>query len=286
MAESRDRVLRALYTIRHATARGFIAGCLLLALGGAATAQTSPSRPGADIEIREIRDGVFVVTHSFPWPANSMFVLIGEDHMVLVDTPYTPEATALVLDWAAAQFGARETVAINTGFHPDNLGGNEELLARTIPVYGADRTVQLVAERGAAVRELILGWLRAPENRRFNDRFASLRTPPPDHVFSLIDGVVLTIEGEQVEVIFPGETHTPDNLVVYFPARSLLFGGCMILAGDSVGNTADANMATWADAVASLGALGCETIVPGHGLRFDAELIQHTVNVLHQGSAR
>jgi hypothetical protein len=31
-------------------------------------------------------------------------------------------------------------------------------------------------------------------------------------------------------------------VVVYFPARELLFGGCMIKAGNTIGNTADADL--------------------------------------------
>ena len=54
----------------------------------------------------------------------------------------------------------------------------------------------------------------------------------------------------------------------------------MILAGNGVGNTADANMDTWAGAVASLEALRCRTVVPGHGLRFDPGLIRHTVELV------
>ena len=100
------------------------------------------------------------------------------------------------------------------------------------------------------------------------------------NLFPLIDGATLWIGGERVQVIFPGETHSPDNVVVFFPERGLLFGGCMILAGESVGNAADANMDTWADAVGTLERLRPLLIVPGHGLRFDPDLIRHTLSVL------
>ena len=237
-------------------------------------------RLGSDIEIRVIDSGVFVVTHSFPWPANSMFVLIGDHDLVFVDTPYTAEATSLVLDWITDIFGQRDIIEINTGFHVDNLGGNQAFIDRNIPVYGSDRTVELIRERGEKSRDLILNWLSSPDNARFYNRHASLPYTPPNHLFPLSEGKTLTIGSETVEIIFPGETHAPDNTVVYFPQRKLLFGGCMILAGNGTGNLADANLTTWKDAVVRLESLDCRIIVPGHGLRFDTGLIQNTINAL------
>jgi glyoxylase-like metal-dependent hydrolase (beta-lactamase superfamily II) len=126
---------------------------------------------GPDLEIREVLPQAFVVTHSYPWPANSMFVLVGNRHVVFVDTPYTPEATTTVLDWIARTFGDREILAINTGFHFDNLGGNQAFLDRHIPIMGSDRTVELIKERGEEARQLFLQWLSAPKDRLYHDRY-------------------------------------------------------------------------------------------------------------------
>lgn len=254
-------------------------GALLPAASWAqSTAQVIRLAP--DLEIREVIPKAFVVTHSYPWPANSLFVLVGDRHLVFIDTPYTPEATACVLDWIAETFGERSMLTINTGFHFDNLGGNRAFVERDIPVLGSDRTADLILERGEEARQLFLQLLSAPEDRRYHDHYASLRYVAPTRTFPLREGSTLTIEGERIEVIFPGETHSPDNIVVHFPNRGLLFGGCMMLAGDKVGNTADANMDTWAAAVLKLQALDCRVVVPGHGLRFDPGLIQNTVRLL------
>jgi metallo-beta-lactamase class B len=253
---------------------------MLLAATAYAQSALPVTKLGSDIEIREIQPGAFVVTHCFPWPANSLFVLIGDHDLVFVDTPYTPEAADLVLDWIFETFGHRDIIEINTGFHFDNLGGNQAFIDRNIPVYGSDRTAELIGERGEEARKLTLSWLSSPENTRFYNRYASLPYIAPDHLFPLSEGKTLTIGSDSVEIIFPGETHTPDNIVVYFPQRKLLFGGCMILAGNGPGNTADANLSTWKNAVIRLLSLDCRAVVPGHGLRFDAQLIQNTINAL------
>ena len=82
-----------------------------------------------EISITEIEENVFVVTHSFPWPGNSLFLVLDKENILWIDTPYTPEATARVLDWIEAEIGQDYSITeINTGFHIDNLGGNQELI--------------------------------------------------------------------------------------------------------------------------------------------------------------
>jgi metallo-beta-lactamase class B len=55
----------------------------------------------------------------------------------------------------------------------------------------------------------------------------------------------------------------------------------MILGGD-LGNTADADMAAWPDAIRQLLPLPVDVVVPGHGDRLDPGLVQHTLDVLAQ----
>lgn len=240
----------------------------------------------AEMEARVIQEGVFLVTHAFPWPHNSLMVW-SDETLLLVDTPYTPEATEALLRWfkeqrALTQLGNSdyEIAAINTGFHYDNLGGNRYLIEQGIPVYGSELTARLIEERGEALRELTLTWLSAPADRRYYEAHEQLSYVAPTKRFDVEDGLEITFGGETVQVLYPGPSHTPDNVVVYFPARKLLFGGCMILAGDKVGNTADADMEAWPESVRSLMDLDVDMVVPGHGDRLDPGLIAHTIELL------
>jgi metallo-beta-lactamase class B len=54
----------------------------------------------------------------------------------------------------------------------------------------------------------------------------------------------------------------------------------MILGTDSIGNTADADMKNWPDAIKSLQKYSTDVIVPGHGDRLDPGLLQHTLDLL------
>lgn len=233
-----------------------------------------------DLYGRELREDVFVFTHEFPWPANSMLVVMGNGSLVLVGTPYTPEATEALVGWLRGKYGEREMIEINTGFHVDNLGGNSYLIEEGIPVYGSDKTAELLEERGEHTRSYMMDWLQGPENRRFYDAYAVIPFVPPDHLFPLEEGLILEFGDEVVQVYFPGPSHTQDNVVVYFPAQRILFGGCMILAGEKVGNTEDADLEAWPDSVARLKQFEFEILVPGHGDRFDPGLLEHTIDLL------
>jgi glyoxylase-like metal-dependent hydrolase (beta-lactamase superfamily II) len=233
-----------------------------------------------DLYVREVREGVLVITHSFPWAANSLLVEMESGDLVLVDTPYTPEAAQNLLDWIEAQYGTRAITAINTGHHCDNLGGNSCLIEQGIPVYGSSMTARLIAERGDAMRENILDMLQAPKYRRYCEAHQMLLYVPPTHLFTLAEGLDLRFGDESVRVFFPGPSHSPDNVVVHFPSRRVLFGGCMIIGWNGVGNTADADMQAWPHSVRKLFGIDVDLVVPGHGDRLDPGLLAHTIDLL------
>ena len=237
---------------------------------------------GTDLWIEPIQEGVYRVTHSYPWPANSLVVEMANSELLLVDTPYTPRATEELLDWVAAEFGERQITAINTGFHCDNLGGNGALIDHGIPVYGSDRTARLLAERGEASRQQTLKWLEAPEFERYREAHRKLVFVPPTRRFELDKGLRLAFGEESVRVCFPGPSHAPDNVVVYFPARRLLFGGCMVLGAGKLGNIADADLLAWPQSVRNLLQFDAGTVVPGHGDRHEPILIHETIRLLDQ----
>jgi metallo-beta-lactamase class B len=252
---------------------------------GEPTADTSPDSYerfdiSEDLYVRKVQAGVFVITHSFPWPGNSMIVEMKSSDLVLVDTPYTPEATREVLQWVETQLGEREITAINTGFHCDNLGGNSTLIEQGIPVYGSGLTAKLLEERGEEMRAMTLDWLQAPQYQRYYEAHEALAYVAPTHLFELDGGLQLEFGDETVRVYYPGPSHSPDNVVVYFPSRKILFGTCTIIGWDKVGNTSDADLEAWPESVRDLARFDFDVLVPGHGDRLDPGLLEHTIDLL------
>ncbi|MEJ2108241.1 MAG: MBL fold metallo-hydrolase, partial [Acidiferrobacteraceae bacterium] len=144
-----------------------------------------------DLYVRKVQSGVFIITHSFPWPGNSMIVEMKSSDLVLVDTPYTPKATREVLEWIETQLGKREITAINTGFHYDNLGGNSYLIEQGIPVYGSELTAKSLEEHGEEMRAMTLDWLQAPQYQRYYKAHEALAYVAPTHLFELEEGLQL-----------------------------------------------------------------------------------------------
>ncbi len=231
--------------------------------------------------LRKIGSGAYEICHLAPWWCNSVLVEMTDGTLVMAGTPCTPEATRLVLAWSERELGKRKLVAINTGYHVDNLGGNLALIEAGIPVYGSDLTVKLLKERGEQTRLTTLK-LISDTNSPYCQTYAQMTFTPPDHIFPIRDGATLTFGGEEVRVFYPGPTQAPDKVAVYFPDRKLLLGSCMILAGDRPGNTAEADMKEWSVAIRRLAQFPVNVVVPGHGERLDPGLIQHTLDLLEK----
>jgi glyoxylase-like metal-dependent hydrolase (beta-lactamase superfamily II) len=227
--------------------------------------------PSEELAINEVAEGVFVANHKTPIPSNSLIVFGRDGSCLLVDTPWTPDATETLLGWVEDSMGAPPpTMAVTTHFHLDRLGGNSVLAKRGIPVYGGDLSVALLKEKGEAY---VQGGMDVP-------------VVPPDHVFPAAEGLTLELDGEPVVVWYPGPGHTKDNLVVYLPKRRVLFGGCLVksLEATDLGYTKDADLAHWADSLAKLRARFPEAlvVVPGHGRSGGFGLIEHTLELLGQ----
>ncbi len=240
-----------------------------------------------DLFYMEIEDSVFLITHVFPrYGSNSLFVLLPGDRGMLIDTPNETSGTRDLHKWIRKEFGNVHLTAINTGWHQDNLGGNEYLLSQNIPVYGPDLTANLIEQNAEDLRELILASIDTLEDPRFREAYRELGFPPPDHTFPIGEGLTLAAGGENFEVYFPGESHTMDNTVVYLHRKKILFGGCMILSmrHQRPGFTAHANMTEWPQSVRKVIQRfpGCRIVIPGHGPPGDASLLEHTVEILER----
>lgn len=245
---------------------------------------------GEDLYIQKIAEGAYVVNHVFPWESNSMVVEMDNSDIILVDTPYTPEATRDLLNWVNTHFQNQKIIEINTGFHFDNLGGNQALVEKNIPIYGSSLTTELISEAGEASRKLMLEWLNKPETKRFYDAYKHIPYVAPTEKFDLqkadmqVDIEQLAIHNKEIEIYFPGPSHSPDNLVVYFPQKRILFGGCMVksLESTDLGNTADADLKEWPKSVNRVLERykdKADIVVPSHGKCGNIDLLVHTIEL-------
>lgn len=231
------------------------------------------------LKVEQLIPHVFIVTHVYPWPANSMIVEMKNSDLVIVDTPWTPEAMKQVLVWAEHKFGKRKMVAINTHYHTDRLGGNQALLEQKVPIYGSDLTLKLLRKNHQKERDTLVHAAQSKDPAAARV-FEVLKLEAPTQSFLARDGLRLNFGSEKVDVFYPGSAHSPDNVVVYFEEKRVLFGGCMIVAGDRFGNLADADLKNWGSSLKALERFKFEWLIPGHGDIFAPASIANTYRLL------
>jgi metallo-beta-lactamase class B len=267
--------------------RNLVIFFIITLMSFSALASGSEIQLSEDLIVTEIEKGVYLVTHSFPWAGNSLIVFLSGNDIIFVDTPYNNEATRKVIDWIKTENREAQIIEINTGFHNDNLGGNEYLLSQNIPVYGSELTAKLIEngkiyETMAAALELLKKTGNA--NQECLKAYNTQKFKGPNRLFDIDEGLKLTIGEEIIEVYFPGESHSMDNVVVYFHNRKILFGGCMVKSLESRGPgfTEDANMEEWPKSVEKVlkKYKDARIVVPGHGNWGDTNLLKQTIELL------
>ena len=239
-----------------------------------------------ELKITKLTDKIWVITHCFPWDSNSLIIRAGGNEVVMIDTPYTNEATETILQYIKKEINPDRITAILTGFHIDNLGGTGCLLRHQIPVYGSDKTCKLVDERSGKTQQQVISWLKSPEQDKYRAIYAGMTFRKPDHVFPISEGLQLKKGALSFEVFVTGESHSPDNLTVYVKELNLLFGGCMVksLESNDLGFTGDANLTEWPKSVKKIQLKYKEAkrVIPHHGKWGDITLLQHTLDLLNK----
>jgi glyoxylase-like metal-dependent hydrolase (beta-lactamase superfamily II) len=240
---------------------------------------------GTWLEVRRITESAWVVTEPRCFAANALLVRMADGSIVLCDAPTTAGATRQLLSFVRVEFGRPIDVAINSHFHADASGGNVALIEAGVTVYGSARTAELIAERGDALKQMMIE--NFANDPPVQEVFRKTRFVPPSKTFPEGQGLELRFGAEIVRVIDPGPAHSEDNCVIYFPAQRILFGGCMIRVGDSIGYVDDADVEHWPTAVRSLMDLQVDHVVPGHGLNFSPDLLKSTIDVVeaHRASS-
>lgn len=211
------------------------------------------------VELINISDRVWVHTtyenyNGIRTPSNGMLIDTSKG-LVLIDTPWNNAQTKELIKLAKEKFKKDITLAIITHAHDDRIGGIDTLLENKIDVKSTSMTMKQAEKNG-------------------------FKKPSPD----LDERSDIMYGDTDIEVFYPGEGHTSDNIVVWLPKYNILFGGCLIksLESTDIGNTADANLNEWPNSVKNLREKypNAKVVVPGHGKWGGSELIDHTLELL------
>lgn len=237
-------------------------------------------RPG--LVVRQVAGDTWVVTHEEIHDSNVLLARMGDGTLLIASSPFDSDSTRAVLAWAHAFLAPTRIVAINTHWHADGTGGNAVYREDSVVTYASTHTQALLAERGESMRtKAAEGFPPAVAER--------IRTTPvvaAEETFDEATGLTLTFADERVDVIYPGPAHSADNVVVHLAERKVLFGGCMLKVGDSIGYLGDASLDTWEPALHKLEPLEARVVIPGHGKSGGREIIANTLRLVREERAR
>jgi len=185
-------------------------------------------------------------------PCNGLIVSNSYE-AVIFDTPTDDTCSEELIRWITDSLYCKINAIIPTHFHNDCLGGLNAFHQHHIPSYAYFKTLELAATNKAAV----------PQN-------------------SFNDSLVLKVGHETILAKFFGEGHTRDNVIGYFPAEHVMFGGCLVKElGATKGFLGDANVNAWASTVEQVKKAfpNVKIIVPGHGQYGNKKLLDYTIRL-------
>lgn len=151
-------------------------------------------------------------------PANGMYV-VTPDGVVLFDTPWDTTQFQPLLDSIETRHHKKVVVCIATHWHSDKTAGLDYYKQQVIKTYTTVLTDELSKKNDKKRAEFLL---------------------TGDTVFHLAPYTF--------ETYYPGEGHTADNIIIWFPAEKILYGGCLIKGADAenLGYLGDANETAYA----------------------------------------
>ena len=179
-------------------------------------------------------------------------VLLNDYQAVIFDTPTNDESSEELINFLTQKLKSKIVAVIPTHFHNDCIGGIQAFNLHQIPAYTSNRTIRILKDQGNKYTKYLKGF---------------------------DDSLTLNIGGESVIAKYFGEGHTKDNITGYFPADSILFGGCLIKEMNATkGFLGDANTKTWPLTVAKVKREypQAKIVIPGHGKPGGTDLLDYT----------
>jgi len=213
-----------------------------------------------DIKLTQICDSFFVHTswyeyRDFGIVSSNGLLYIKNGEAILIDTPNDNEQTRQLLDYLKDTMNVYVRKVIIGHSHNDCLGGLEYINSQGI--------------------ESISGTLT-------RDICEKERLPVPSRTFNKT--LTIDFNGEKVFCYYPGEGHTIDNIVVYFPECRVLYGGCLVKSINSrrLGYTGGADPEEWKISIEKVQKKfpDINYVIPGHGEYGNSKLLTHTLELL------
>jgi len=212
-------------------------------LGVLATAAAAQQQAPPPLKVAQIKDNIYWTQGG---AGGNTGIIIGDKGIIVVDTKTTVDSSKAVQAEIAKLSPKPVTTAIVThsdGDHVNGLAGFPDGLTIIAQENCKKEMVASAGGRGAA-----------PQDR--------LPTKTIDKKENM------TIEGVKVQLIHVAPAHTSGDLIVYFPAQKVVFGGDLLVTNRPdtlIHAEKNGSAAGWIENAKAMVALNADTYVTGHG---------------------
>jgi glyoxylase-like metal-dependent hydrolase (beta-lactamase superfamily II) len=197
---ARRHAIVAMSTI---TARLFVAAAVLAAVAAARSARQEA--PEAGIETVAVAGGVYMLAGS----GGNIGLFVGEDGVFMIDDQFAP-LTERILAAVAEITPQPVKFVINTHWHPDHTGGNENL-GKAGAVIVAHENVRQSLSTDQFIREFGLS--------------APALTGKALPVVTFPESVTFHLNGEELHVFHVRNAHTDGDSIIHFRRANVLHMG-------------------------------------------------------------
>ncbi|MCZ4695710.1 subclass B1 metallo-beta-lactamase [Ancylomarina euxinus] len=229
-------------------------------------AQEKAIQISPDLKLIPLSESFYVHVSYFNYPdfgrvASNGLIFIQKGKALLIDTPGDNKQTKQLVSFLRDSLQLEIKKLIVGHSHNDCIGGLDYIHS-----LGIESVSGLMTQEKCKTENL----------------------PIPKITFDKI--LHLDFEGEKLVCQYFGGGHTQDNIVVYFPGKKLLFGGCLIksLQSKSLGYTGEADIENWDKTVEQLmkAYLEIDFVIPGHGAYGDSRLLTHTIDLVKKNKGK
>lgn len=231
----------------------------MCAVFGFAPAQAQQDFSKVEIETIQLTDTLYMLRGA----GGNIGVSAGEDGVYLIDDQYAP-LTDKILAAVEAISDKPIRFIINTHWHGDHTGGNENFGTRGVVIMAHD-AVRARMEKGQAIPVFGMEVPPAPKDAL--------------PVVTYAEGMSLHLNGETARIIHVPPAHTDGDSIIHWPASNVIHAGDVVFNGlypfvDASSGGETAGMIAAAERILALA--DDETkIITGHGpLASKADIIR------------
>lgn len=238
-----------------------------------------------ELSVFTLKEGIYVF-QSQPWNANSLLVVDETSRTsVLVDTPALPRTTRAMLNWIVENLNVQVSAAVNSNWHPDASGGNQVLREQGVPIYASISTHKRLQKDGAILKAHLIKLNQ--DKPLLQKGFRELNITLPTHPISGLTHHTITQHGTEFQLIHSGATHTVDHIMVYFPKHKVMYGGCAVRGGETLGALEEAtDIKNWRRAIQKLKLYDSDYVIPGYGSNYHPSNLNNTIQLLELHTAK